>query len=206
MRLRGKITSWNDGQGFGFIAPDGGGDRIFVHIKAFASRQRRPVGNENVTYELAVDRKGRVCAHNVIVPGRRPRMPSSSRATGSPSMIFAALFAVFICGSVITGKLPLAVAAYYLVASAVTFIVYAWDKSAARNGQWRTAENTLHLFALVGGWPGAMMAQRLLRHKSGKQSFRAVFWATVFLNCGMLGWLLSATGANALRSLLDRAI
>lgn len=66
--------------------------------------------------------------------------------------------------------------------SLVTFIVYAMDKAAARAGRWRTSEATLHLLALACGWPGALVAQQQLRHKSAKRQFRVVFWATVWLN------------------------
>lgn len=90
----------------------------------------------------------------------------------------------------------------YLGASLVAFVVYAWDKSAARNSQWRTKESTLHMIALLGGWPGALFAQKLLRHKSKKQSFQVVFWATVLLNCGALGWLLTQKGADVMRFFL----
>lgn len=98
------------------------------------------------------------------------------------------------------GTLPIAVAWFYLAASLVAFVAYALDKSAARNDRWRTKESTLHLFSLAGGWPGALAAQRLLRHKSRKQSFQTVFWATVILNCCALAWFFSASGAEALRS------
>ncbi|RJG04747.1 DUF1294 domain-containing protein [Noviherbaspirillum cavernae] len=82
----------------------------------------------------------------------------------------------------------------YLAASAAAFIAYALDKSAARNGRRRIRENTLHLFAILGGWPGALIAQRLLRHKSRKPSFQTAFRATVMLNCGALGGFLYAAG------------
>jgi uncharacterized membrane protein YsdA (DUF1294 family) len=62
------------------------------------------------------------------------------------------------------------------------FFVYAIDKSAARRGAWRTPEKTLHGLALAGGWPGALVAQRVLHHKSSKATFRTVFWATVVIN------------------------
>lgn len=52
----------------------------------------------------------------------------------------------------------------------------------ARAGQWRISERTLHGLALAGGWPGALLAQRWLRHKTIKRSFRIQFWATVALN------------------------
>lgn len=79
-------------------------------------------------------------------------------------------------------KPPLAIAAGYAVASVAAFVLYAVDKSAAMRGARRTPESTLHLLALAGGWPGALLAQQLLRHKSGKAAFRSVFWITVAMN------------------------
>jgi len=70
----------------------------------------------------------------------------------------------------------------YLAASVLTFIVYALDKSAAKAGRWRVAEKTLHLLALAGGWPGALIAQQVLRHKNRKPGFVAMFWVTVLVN------------------------
>lgn len=78
------------------------------------------------------------------------------------------------------------VAALYAIASVAAFVAYAVDKRAARSGAWRTPESTLHLLALLGGWPGALLAQTVLRHKTQKSSFRAVFWVTVIMNCAAL--------------------
>ena len=50
------------------------------------------------------------------------------------------------------------VAALYGGASVVCTLVYAIDKSAAVAGRWRVSENTLHTLGLVGGWPGALVA------------------------------------------------
>ena len=94
--------------------------------------------------------------------------------------------------------MPLAGFALYIGASLVAFMAYALDKSAARSGQWRTQESTLHLLALIGGWPGALVAQNQLRHKSRKTAFQVIFWATVLLNFGALAWLLT-TGSLRLR-------
>lgn len=52
------------------------------------------------------------------------------------------------------GRLPLAVLGLYAAASVVAFLAYGHDKSAAVRDAWRVKENTLHLFALLGGWPG----------------------------------------------------
>ncbi|HEY3327422.1 MAG TPA: DUF1294 domain-containing protein [Novimethylophilus sp.] len=102
----------------------------------------------------------------------------------------AILFLVLIAGAVLAGKLPSAVLTVYLTASLIAFIAYACDKSAARNRQRCTPERTLHLLALLGGWPGALVAQQRLRHKSKKVSFLVVFWGAVVINCGVLEWWL----------------
>jgi len=64
----------------------------------------------------------------------------------------------------------------------LTFVVYYLDKKAAIRGTQRTPENTLHLLALVGGWPGAVVAQRIFKHKTRKAGFQIIFWLTVFVN------------------------
>jgi uncharacterized membrane protein YsdA (DUF1294 family) len=78
---------------------------------------------------------------------------------------------------------------FYLLASTVCFIVYASDKSAARRGQRRTPERTLLLLGLAGGWPGAVLAQQWLRHKTRKQPFQNLFWLTVAVHVGLARWL-----------------
>jgi uncharacterized membrane protein YsdA (DUF1294 family) len=86
----------------------------------------------------------------------------------------------------------------YIVASLVTFIVYAFDKSAAKHGRWRIPESQLHWLALLGGWPGAFIAQNTLRHKSIKTAFKQVYCITVILNIAAFCWLLSAHGQQLL--------
>jgi len=83
---------------------------------------------------------------------------------------------------------PLGIFVLYLAASVTTAVIYRIDKSAAQTGRWRTAESTLHILALIGGWPGALIAQSLFRHKSRKPSFRVAFLFTVVLNCAALLW------------------
>ena len=202
MRYQGQITTWKDDRGFGFITPNGGGEPVFVHINSFSNRQRRPEGNELVTYELTVDIKGRCQAKTVAFVGERLAQPKAPGRSNFPP-IFAICFLAFVVGAVISGRLPSALLALYTITSIIAFLAYAFDKSAALRNQWRTQESTLHLFALLGGWPGALAAQRLLRHKSAKTSFQAMFWITVVLNCGALGWLLSPTGNRTLKSLLS---
>jgi uncharacterized membrane protein YsdA (DUF1294 family)/cold shock CspA family protein len=201
MRTKGKITSWNEDKGFGFITPIAGGKQVFVHIKAFSNRRRRPEINQLVTYALSRDKQGRPCAVQATLAGDRlPR--EGKQNNGSLSLFGAAFFLAIVGVSVLTSKIPYWILLIYMVASLLTFMMYAVDKSAARNGAWRTQESTLHLLSLAGGWPGALLAQQKLRHKSKKPSFRSVFRVTVGLNCGAFVWLLTPTGAAILSSLI----
>lgn len=201
MRYQGRITQWKDDKGFGFITPNGGGEKLFVHISAFRSRHIRPSENTLVTYEQKTDEKGRLQATAVSFVGdaaRAPVMPSSSPWP----VVFATAFLLLILAFTLTGPLPPILLGYYLTACLITFMAYAMDKSAARRNAWRTAESTLHLLSLMGGWPGALIAQRRLRHKSAKDSFLAVYWLTVILNCAALAWLLTEGGARTLQNIL----
>ncbi len=71
MRAKGKVTSWNEEKGFGFITPGAGGKQVFVHIKAFNNRNRRPEINQIVTYAVSIDKQGRPCAVKAILAGVR---------------------------------------------------------------------------------------------------------------------------------------
>lgn len=80
--------------------------------------------------------------------------------------------------------------------------MYAKDKSAAEWDKWLTSESTLHTISLLGGWPGAKIAQSFLRHKSKKHSFRITYWVTVIANCGALYWLITPKGSMWLKGIL----
>jgi len=201
MRTKGKITSWNDERGFGFITPIAGGKQVFIHIKAFSNRNQRPEINQLVTYALSSDKQGRPCAIKATLAGDL-LSEKNKRKKDSLSIVAAASFLAIVGVSVLKARIPPLILALYLVASLLTFIMYALDKSAAKKGAWRTQESTLHLMSLAGGWPGALIAQQKLRHKSKKQSFRLVFWLTVFLNCSAFFWLFTPTGAATLQSLV----
>ena len=82
------------------------------------------------------------------------------------NMLGAAAFLVIIAVSVLSGAIPVEILFVYLVASLLTYLIYYFDKIAAQRGSWRTQESTLHALSLFGGWPGALVAQETLRHKS----------------------------------------
>lgn len=92
---------------------------------------------------------------------------------------------------IFTSQQPMFIVKVYAVIAVVTFLAYAIDKAAAKSDRWRIPESTLHVLALVGGWPGAILAQTILRHKSVKREFRLIFWITVGINLFVLGWLVT---------------
>ncbi len=201
MNNTGKIITWNNEKGFGFISPISGGKQVFVHIKAFSNRNLRPEINQIMTYTLSADNRGRPCAINATLKGAQISQSKKAK-NGSGAIIIAFIFLVIVGGSVFLSNIPPLFFAIYMVASLVSFIIYAIDKSAATKGAWRTRESTLHLFSLAGGWPGALVAQQMLRHKTKKLSFRFVFWITVLLNCCAFAWLFTPTGGAKLQLLI----
>lgn len=114
-------------------------------------------------------------------------------------ILLALGFIVVLAAAAALQWLPWGFACYYLLCSVVTFVVYAWDKRASIKGQWRTPELRLQLLALLGGWPGALLAQQLLRHKSNKNSFLWLFGLMVVLNLAMFYGLMFAENTLLLR-------
>jgi len=186
MRFDGTITTWNDERGFGFITPTQGGQDIFVHVKAFSVRGARPQVGQSVTFEVELNRDGKKRA-KAVEPRRAARTAPVHARTGPTQGSMATYFAipaflvVYLAASVLW-RVPGWVAGVYLVASVLAFVVYALDKSAAVADRWRIPESTLLMVGLVGGWPGAIVSQQVLRHKSSKASFRSAFWGTVLVN------------------------
>ena len=78
-------------------------------------------------------------------------------------------------------------AGFYALMSALSFSLYGLDKRASTRGGWRTSEVRLHLVELLGGWPGALLGQRVFRHKTHKFSYRIVFWLCVMLHVAVIG-------------------
>lgn len=186
MRFEGTLKSWNDERGFGFIAPDQGSDEVFVHVKAFSRRNGRPAVGQRLVFEIEMGPQGKKRAKNVeavrIAVVKRSRREEEPADWDIASLLaIPVLIAVYVCATAYWKVSPLWAVAYF-VASIITFFAYAFDKTAAIRGNWRTQEGTLLGLGLLCGWPGALLAQKGLRHKSTKQSFRNAFWITVLLN------------------------
>lgn len=205
-RVEGTLTSWDDDRGFGFLTPASGRGRAFVHITAFSRGTARPRVGDAYSYE--VDRHGdrgpaavRVAAVGSRWSAPRARAPRPTRS-GKVALVVGLVVGLGGAAAAwaltrdstspqLDGLAPWLVGGLVGV-NALTALVYALDKSAARRGRRRMPERTLLLLGLLGGWPGALAAQQLLRHKTSKRSFQLAFWGTVAVNVAVV------TAASAL--------
>ncbi|MEN5207673.1 cold shock and DUF1294 domain-containing protein [Stenotrophomonas terrae] len=199
MRYQGRLQDWNDDKGYGFVLPNGGGDRAFVHIKAFEQRSQRPSNGMLINYQLRTDERGRLNAIAVrsATASKAAVAPKRAAATARLPHVSLGVGALLgLSGLWIVKLVPDWTLFTALGMSVVALGFYLHDKGAAARGQQRVPENTLHLLSLLGGWPGALIGQGLFRHKTSKQSFQFVFWLTVVLNIGAI--VLIASGKIAL--------
>ncbi|BEP43064.1 DUF1294 domain-containing protein [Variovorax sp. V15] len=199
MKRQGTLVRWEKDRGFGFIrCPEISAD-VFVHLRDFSERGTAPqVGMRLDFEEIHVGGKGpravavRAAGAQQQRPQRRQQQQPQRRSprSASSSLPMALLlvgYAALLGYGVWTGRIPPIALGVLLLLSLLTFFVYGFDKNAAQAGRWRTAENTLHLLSLAGGWPGAWIAQRLFRHKVSKTNFMAVYWATVLAHLAAVG-------------------
>ncbi len=220
MELRGSIKSWNDDKGFGFVSPEAGGPQVFVHISAMRG-DRRPQAGDAVFYIASNDAQGRLRATHMRLqrlsldkpairskprsaPSKAAKAPEPKRHRQPSTMAMPQQGGVKLLVLVLLGAAPLIGAlqlflthqwiwalALYPAVSLLTVVFYGHDKQRAMEGGARTPENTLHLLELLGGWPGALVAQQLYRHKTRKVNYQVVFWAIVLAHQVVwLDWLM----------------
>ena len=180
----GRVEQWDDARGFGFIREAGQRERIFFHrndlMKTLSGRPR--IGGD-AEFSLARDPKGRTCAVNVQCETVR----NVSKARKLPVLV-TLFFLSAVWALALLGHTEILWPVAYSLLSIVAYGLYASDKRSAEAGRWRTPESTLHFVSLIGGWPGALIAQTRLRHKTKKGSFQFMFWYTVAMN--LMGFAL----------------
>ncbi|ADT88365.1 MULTISPECIES: DUF1294 domain-containing protein [Vibrio] len=193
MAISGKISEWNDAKGYGFITVDNYRGKIFFHISDVQGHGRRPKINEAVHFKLAKESNGSLRAIDI----ERPMVYGLSLALSVwfITVLFASIYLV---------NYPPIIVLFYILISAITYVVYAFDKSAMLNNEWRISEWLLHALSLLGGWPGALMAQAFLRFKTLEQPFRMIFWLTALANFSVFLYTLTGHGADTLAQLIVR--
>jgi uncharacterized membrane protein YsdA (DUF1294 family)/cold shock CspA family protein len=193
MRVKGKITDWNDLRGFGFVSALEGGERVFVHVSAFPTGNRRPTEGEFVSYTLGTDERGRLCATEVTYVVRHAKRSVSGKQASNSQLIASYVAAAFfgvVSLLTIVGHLWWPVVCVYIATSMVAFYAYKRDKEAAEVSARRTSEWTLIVLGLIGGWPGALVARHRFRHKTKKVTFRIGYWLSVAFNIAGLAWFI----------------
>ena len=216
-KQQGHIKKWQDDKGFGFIET-AAGESVFFHVSAFKA-QRRPEIGEQVVFTMGQDNQGRLQAKDVqelsfvqqkmaqknqkIRQRNHKRSAQAEFEAGQKKRLFLGIgfYGVVILLAVMN-KLSWLVIAWYVILGVITYGMYAKDKAAAQNGDWRTPESTLHLLSTLGGWVGALVAQTYLRHKSQKPEFRIVYYLTVIINlAGLLFIMVNSGDLTGLKAL-----
>ena len=220
MRHGGTLSKWNDERGFGWIEVDGGGERLFVHISAFEPRpsaEQRPKPGLRLEFAVGMEQgkkralkvAWRAASQAAAVPKAAPRNsrfasrtearePQGWHASSRFSYGVLLLWLILMLTAAVIWSVPRFIWLVYAGLSMLTFMAYWQDKWSAQKGQWRTPEKTLQTMALAGGWPGALLAQQWLRHKSSKTSFQQEFWLMVLINVAAVLWLCSPYGRHLL--------
>ncbi len=186
MQYQGKLVNWNDDRGFGFVEPNGGGNRAFVHVKAFTKQGKRPENGDVIVYTEQRQGPNKFKATNVRYASSSKKAASknpkrTTKDNGIGNLLALAYFVAILIATGM-GRLPEYTILISLGLSVVSFFYYWADKRAANKGAWRVPEQTLHMLALFGGWLGAMLGQRTFRHKTSKASFQAMFKLSVLGN------------------------
>ena len=125
---------------------------------------------------------------------RSARQQNTSPAGARLAMLLMLGWLALLAWGAWSQRLPAWLPPGAVLLNGATYLAYAGDKRAAQSGAWRTPEQTLHLLALLGGWPAAWWAQQWMRHKSSKASFRMVYWCTVLLHSAALGAIVWQPG------------
>lgn len=199
----GIIKSWKIDKGFGFIQPNGGGKDIFIHIRDLKHTNYQPQTGDNVCFKVVADKDGKIRAYDAFIKGQeitrqqirtknfdknqsKTHVKQEDRLGMKGILLIAAL--PFIASALLIQQKQIFYPFFvYLLMSLITFFVYAVDKTKAHKNEWRTPEQTIHLFELLGGWPGALITQRVIRHKTKKTSFQVIFWLIVIIHIAV--WL-----------------
>ncbi len=169
----GKIVAWDSKRGFGWLECDG--ERLFVHLREFKGSEIIPGLDVKFPFVVGTDVQGRPCAKGVdasLVNGR---------VKVSGWLLLAALLFWPIAGIASLSSLWWIPVLQMAILSTVIYKLYEHDKRQAIHYAWRIPQTIMYLGEMAGGWPGAFIAQRRLRHKSAKKTYQSIFWGIILI-------------------------
>ena len=76
---RGRLKSWNDNKGFGFIKAENEKKEIFIHITELKKMSRRPAVGDIINYQIHTDNYGKRRAVNAKIEGVAEIQPRMKR-------------------------------------------------------------------------------------------------------------------------------
>lgn len=159
-------------------------------------------------YEGASDIQQRVETERYEAIHSRAQTEKKHKSGVSPfvfnfSMAIIVWFFTVLGASIWLINYPAIMVLFYILTSAITYSVYAFDKDAARQGHRGVSNSILHLLSLIGGWPGALFAQCMFNHKYQDKWFASMFWCSVMANFGLFVWTFTDTGNGYLLSAVN---
>ncbi|MBT5231058.1 MAG: DUF1294 domain-containing protein [Methylococcales bacterium] len=178
--MKGIIVIYNTQRGFGFIRCRHFADDVFVHINQIAGKEEPTVGQQ--VYFTPTETEKGTEATEVRLGGKQT----------SPTLIFGFLAIVIITAGFYLLQERVAwywLTTYLVMINATTSLFYAYDKIISITAWLRIPEKILHLLALLGGSPAALLSQQIFRHKTAKKRFLLAYWIIVIIQLGLVYWV-----------------
>ena len=165
--MKGIVIKLDPQKGYGFIRSQEAREDVFVHISDVQGSIPLRIG-QHVEFQVVRTAKGLRAVQ--VVPGAMQQ---------SPIVVYGAIG----IAAALVGLLALSLLtkihvllAWFLSVSAVTFVLYGFDKARAKTSGFRVPELVLHSLSLLGGSPGALAGQKVFHHKTAKTGFQVIFW------------------------------
>jgi uncharacterized membrane protein YsdA (DUF1294 family)/cold shock CspA family protein len=199
---KGTIIMWNDSKGFGFIRSEKNEEDFFVHISNFKKgTSRRPEIGDVVNFRPDKNAEKKRVSFALFemteqdIATKGFELNPKERSWAVNLLIFTPLL---LSGYLILlQRNPIPFFSYWIL-SLLTMILYGADKAHAATHKWRIPEIYLHILEIMGGWPGALMAQNDFRHKTRKSAYLYILRAIITLHIlawiGYFYWLYAYTG------------
>lgn len=208
MRKSGTVVRWEEARGVGVIRGSDTPTDVIFRGRDF---EGTPAQGLAVEYDEVVLGGRSVHATAIRVAdaamaaaspegrrasARRPadasRRPDRQRRRGATPVVIGivAWFGALVAATV-AGRLAVPVLLALPLYNLFVFFLYWHNRHARSRGATHIPEDALHVLAALGGWPGAWLAQRLLRYQPATAWFHRAFWIAVGVNVAWLaGWLL----------------